>query len=91
MSYFRFSPWKPIFSSHIKNLLLRLRVASVKTEGRKIHSVGNFFAKSAAYIFVIMLNLIFTPLIEVQMFSKKNLAFLRWTERSLNGNDCSEL
>ena len=53
-------------------------MVSEKTVGRKIDFEGNCIAESAAYIFVIVLNFIFTHLIEIQIFlNKKKSCFFK--------------
>ena len=63
--------------------LLRWRVVSVKTSGRKIDFEGNCFAWSTAYFFVIILNVILTHIIEIQIFVKSFLSFLLWQMKNL--------
>ena len=51
-------------------VLLRWRLVSVKIIGRKINFVENFTAEPTTYFFVIILNLFFTPFLEIEI--KKN-------------------
>ena len=50
-------------------------MVSVKTIGDKIDFVRNRVTESAAYLLVIIINFIFTPIIEIKIFRKK---FLIW-------------
>ena len=53
----------------------------MKTMGRNIGFVGNCMAESTVYFFVLILNIIFKAIIEIEIFEKQFLALKKFVSK----------